>query len=155
MAIPVIGGATITYRPRALRSMLELPGGEVVNYHSAVAGRVVRSAKKFVGVAKPTPSRRESGKLKRSIRAVPKLGAANPRIDIEAGRNPRLDYAYPHHEGTLPHYIEGNPRLVFFWDDRGEWVSFTFVFHPGTKPNRFLTKAARVNGLQVTRALRS
>jgi hypothetical protein len=50
-----------------------------------------------------------------------------------------------HHEGTRPHTIRARrkPLLVFFWPKAGRVVSFKQVNHPGTKPNRFLTKPLR------------
>lgn len=54
------------------------------------------------------------------------------------------------HEGTQPHTISARlkPRLVFFWPngpDGARVYSFKSVQHPGTQPNRFLTRAlARV-----------
>lgn len=52
-------------------------------------------------------------------------------------------YALYVHEGTRPHVIEGNPLLGFFWPKVGQFVVFPRVNHPGTKPNRFLTRALR------------
>lgn len=52
-------------------------------------------------------------------------------------------YAFFVHEGTRPHVIEGKPLLAFFWNVTGAFMVLPRVNHPGTKPNRFLTRALR------------
>lgn len=153
-ASPVIDAVIIRFRPTAVEGLLRGPHGEVVRYESAVAGRVVTVAKRRVGVNAPRPGAPGGGKLKRSIRARPRLRFKEPAIDVEAGRNPPLRYAYPHHEGGEAHTIDGNPWLHFFWEKKGEFISILSVQHPGNKANPFLVDAARIVGLRVKRARR-
>lgn len=158
MATPVINSVIIRFRPAALKRMLSEPGGEVVTYQSATAAKVVTIAKRRVGVNKPRPGGETGGKLKRSIRQRFRVGGRflNPAIDVEAGRNPPLRYAYWHHEGGDPHEIRPKRRnmLVFFWEKKGDWAWFQLVNHPGNRENPFLVDAARIVGLRVTRARR-
>lgn len=65
------------------------------------------------------------------------------------------------HEGTKPHH-EPKTRpgpMHFFWERKGEWVTFKSVHHPGIKPVRYLTDPLKLvgkrNGFKVTITLSS
>lgn len=89
------------------------------------ARRVQVGAQRQVGV--------RSGRLLRSIKVEafyrPKTGAY-----IGSG----VRYAMLHHEGTRPHIIAPQGRVLTF-TSKGRRVHARKVLHPGTKPNRFLT----------------
>lgn len=68
------------------------------------------------------------------------LVGANPAMGSEIG------YALWHHEGTQPHHIyPRNAKALRFPDRRrgGTIVYRSSVFHPGTKPNKYLTQFLR------------
>lgn len=50
-------------------------------------------------------------------------------------------YAWMHHEGTIPHFIFPNTAKVlrFYWERVGRVVYRSFVRHPGTVANKYLT----------------
>lgn len=58
--------------------------------------------------------------------------------------SPKTGYAFWHHEGTWPHWIRPkNPSGVLKFVSRGMVVYARRVWHPGTTPNRFLTRWLR------------
>jgi hypothetical protein len=67
-----------------------------------------------------------------AVRIVSDTTPCNPR---------RASYSLFVHEGTPPHRIEGRPLLAFDWPNgpTGGMFFATFVNHPGTAPNRFLS----------------
>lgn len=103
--------------------------------------RVAARAKELVGYGVGQPGRPHSGKHLRDAIAT-RLKDSPGGVVCEIGIfGSGVGRAIWHHEGTEPHPIIGNPRLVFFWPKAGRVVAFPRVDHPGTKPNRFLTKA--------------
>lgn len=112
------------------------PSGPVDPYTRAQAVKVASVARRLVGV--------KSGKLRSSIRVSP---SRRPSYNVEA----RAPYALFHHEGTRPHDI-GSPVLIEApdtWRYIGRSPAGKGKRHPGTKPNRFLTDAARRVGLRT------
>lgn len=90
--------------------------------------RTVIRAKKDVGV--------KSGALRASIYST---HTGSPRGQRGAVIAP-LSYALAHHRGTKPHIIKASsaPKLVFMSGSR--LIRTPIVKHPGTRPNRFLSK---------------
>ena len=76
-----------------------------------------------------------TGNLRAKI-AVDKIG------ELTYSVIPKTEYAVWVHDGTRPHYIEGNNYL--YWNGASHPV--THVFHPGTKPNPFMLR-----GLEASR----
>lgn len=107
------------------------------------AERVKIRAKELVGVSEPDPvprtNPRRPGTLRDSI--VKRIGTHRGRFAVLVGSD-RPETLW-HHEGTQPHVIVATkaPRLVFYWGRVGRVVAFQRVNHPGTRPNRFLTRA--------------
>lgn len=110
----------------AVEAYVNNPRGEIFQEIVKRANRVEEAAKRMVGV--------DTGALRASIktRVVP---ARAPRIEIGATRS----YALMHHEGTRPHMIRPHLRRNLRFKVQGRVVYAREVFHPGTRPNRFLT----------------
>lgn len=130
--------AGVTFDPQALAELLRGPKGPVTR-HAIVLGEKVRQrAKQRVGV--------KTGRLQRSI--VKRVTARPSGPVVLVGSD--VPYAKHHHNGTRPHVIvprQAGGVLVFEVD--GTRVFTRRVNHPGTRPNRFLTDAARDVGLNV------
>jgi hypothetical protein len=92
------------------------------------ANRVVRAAKLQVGV--------HSGYLKNNIALSWGIKTGEVMtISIEAD----APYATYHHDGTRPHVIRPvHAKALRFVGKDGRVVFAKSVYHPGTKPNRFL-----------------
>lgn len=90
--------------------------------------RTIIRAKKDVGV--------KSGALRASIFSTHVGSPGGQRGAVIAP----LSYALAHHEGTRPHIIRASsaPKLVFMSGSR--LIRTPIVKHPGTRPNRFLSK---------------
>lgn len=109
---------------------------------------VKRGAQRRVGVWQPDPgdpfaarreARRRGGTLRDSIVKRIVLIDALPAC-LVGSEDP---IALLHHEGTSPHAIiaRRKPLLVFWSAKHAKVVRTRSVFHPGTKPNRFLVNA--------------
>lgn len=162
MATPLIGGARITIRNTPYNRMLRGPDGEVFKFVAKTGGRVLVVAKKEVGVNAPRPDAPAGGKLRRSGRMVPKSRGIEVGVEIQFGRNPKLDYAFPHHQGGQPHTITPvNAQALFFWiedpgfTEGGDFVTAKIVHHPGNESNPFLINAAKIVGLKPVRVMRT
>lgn len=139
-------GGEVVFDPVALAALLRGPDGPVQRRMIVDAEDVRQEARRLVGVSRPDPvprrRPRRPGTLRDSIvkRAVDRGGEVVWQVGSED------PVALLHHEGTMPHPIEARraPRLVFFWRRAGRVVAFRRVFHPGTRPNRFLTGALGV-----------
>lgn len=111
--------------------------GRVNELTETVAGKTQAQLKAKAPVGKVVPGGRPPGGLQRSI-----------SFDMEgtSAKFTAAGYAGYVIGGTSPHDITGNPLLAFFWERTGDFVVFTKVRHPGTKPNDFrdpaLTAAA-------------
>jgi len=141
--------------PAALAKLLRSPQGPVMRSAIRAGEEVKREAKKLVGVYRPPDAysashrARKPGQLRDSIVKRVVQTSKGPAVQVVA----EDEIALWHHEGTRPHVIRPRrkPLLVFFWPKAGRVVSFKHVNHPGTKPNRFLTKplnALRRRGLR-------
>jgi len=134
--------ARVTIDRSALKRLTG-PNGPVDADARAKAVKVARIARTLVGVS-PGP---QGGRLRSSIRVSP---SRRPAWNVEAGRNPRVPYAYMHHQGTRAHDI-GSPVFIFGvgWRYIGRSPAGRGKKHPGTKANPYLTEAARRVGLKV------
>ena len=132
--------ARVVMDPAKLAEVLRGPNGPVMRRLIQDGEAVKDRARQLVGVHKPVPGERRnrrSGQLRDSI-----VKRIRPEGYVEVGSEDPI--ALLHHEGTPPHQITGNPRLVFFWPKVGRVVSFPKVNHPGTRPNPYLVRALDV-----------
>lgn len=85
----------------------------------------------------------KTGKLTQSMRAVPGRGGRfgwNGTVTVSA------PYAVYVNNGTVPHEIlpkRAGGLLRFYWPKIGAWVALRKVWHPGTYPAGFVTRAQR------------
>lgn len=128
----------IVWRQPQLHIFLNEPRGEVGQYLWDKSMWFIIAAKRQVGV--------QTRELQSSITILEKSGRRGGQV-WKIGS--RMRYAYYHHEGTLPHMIQGKRknqyrrRVLRF--SRGGTVIFAHrVMHPGTRPNRFLSDNLRV-----------
>lgn len=97
------------------------------------ARKVEHAAKAMAGI--------ETGRLRRSIKSevIPGLrGIPQIRVGSSVG------YAELHHEGTRPHVILPHMRHRLRFKIHGRVIYATQVFHPGTRPNHYLTTPLRL-----------
>lgn len=91
----------------------------------------------------------QTGELIGSITTDYGKHEASGDLESKVGANPHasvgVGYGVWHHEGTWPHWIfPRNPSGVLRFASRGMVVYARRVWHPGTKPNKFLTRWLRV-----------
>lgn len=142
-------GYRITVDPQKLAEVLRSPNGPVMRRLIEDGELVKREAQRLVGVYRPPDAysaatrRRRPGTLRDSITKRVVAGPGG-QPEVQVGSDDKI--ALWHHEGTIPHTIRPRtkPLLVFFWPKVGRVVAFRSVNHPGTQPNRFLTKALAV-----------
>ena len=138
-------GTYVVIQPAALQALLESPNGPVVRDLMRRANAVKTEAQRLVGVYVPPPAgpqrtNRRPGTLRDSIVVRLARGGVNG-VSAIVGSDDKI--ALWHHEGTVPHVIVPRNRrwLAFYWRRVGAVVFAKRVNHPGTRPNRFLTKA--------------
>lgn len=142
-------GYRIAIDPQKLAEILRSPNGPVMRRMIEDGELVKREARRLVGVYQPPDAysaanrRRRPGTLRDSITKRVVAGPGGQPV-VEVGSDDKI--ALLHHEGTVPHTIRprNKPLLVFYWRRVGAVVAFKAVNHPGTQPNRFLTKALAV-----------
>lgn len=139
------GDVFVRLNGAALDSVLKGPNGLVVKDLIVRAERVKIEARRIAPVGKQHPGQKRKfppGQLRDSL--VKTIVTVAGDIGIIVGSS--LDYAFYVHEGTRPHTIVPRkaPALVFFSERAGRVIVTKLVHHPGTQPNRFLTKALRV-----------
>ena len=85
-----------------------------------------------------------------TLNSIDSMFYTQPGGDFAArvGANPsgeRIGVAFWHHEGTHPHVIKPRTARMLRFPDRrtGQIVFRHRVFHPGTKPNPYLTRHIR------------
>jgi hypothetical protein len=112
----------------AIRFYVSSPNEPVQRDLRRRANSVQRMARRMVGV--------ETGQLRASIRTeiIPGLNGV-PGIRVGSSVN----HALMHHEGTRPHLILPHLRQRLRFKVRGRVVYATHVWHPGTRPNHYLT----------------
>ena len=132
--------------PQQLARLLNSPNGPVMRSLFRDGERVKQEAKREVGVWAPPPGApgwvsanraRRPGTLRDSI--VKRFVNTSRGLAVQVIAEDEI--ALWHHEGTRAHTIRARskPLLVFFTG--GRTVRTVQVSHPGTAPNRFLTKA--------------
>lgn len=129
--------------PQALAKLLRSEQGPVVRRLLEDGELVKDEAKRLVGVSEPVPGERRKrphGQLRDRI--VKRVVTRGDDVAVQVGADDPI--ALMHHEGTDPHIIQGNPKLVFYWGKVAKVVAFPRVNHPGTKPNHYLTDAMQV-----------
>lgn len=136
-----IGGLSVSFqlygsRVKIYNSVLNYethsPGGMVSNHLTKIGRRIVRDARRQVGV--------RTGKLRNSIELNHIAFREGAAIKIGS----RLHYAYLHHEGSKPHVITPNPpNQVLVFGKGSRVVHARVVNHPGTRPNRYLSDQLR------------
>lgn len=124
--------SSIRIDQRGVQDMFQSPNGDVRQY-------LERQAKKIVALARMKAGK-ETGRLIRSI-GFRVLNVPNG-IVVEIGSGVR--HALMHHEGTRPHVINASPGRVLRFKQGGRVVYAQRVYHPGTRPNRYLTDAMRI-----------
>jgi hypothetical protein len=135
----------VIVNPAALAKLLRSPQGPVMRAAIRQGELVKEEAKRLVGVYRPPDAYssanrgRKPGTLRDSIVKRVVQTPTGPAVQVVA----EDEIALWHHEGTRPHTISARrkPLLVFYWPKAGKVVAAKQISHPGTKPNRFLTKA--------------
>lgn len=129
--------------PAALAQLLRGPTGPVYRKMIEDANLVKNEARRLAPVHQPQPGERRArrpGTLRDSI--VTRVTEEGGEVAVYVGSNDPVALFVT--EGTVPHRIEGNPLLVFYWPKEGQVVYFHHVNHPGTRPNRFLLDALNI-----------
>jgi hypothetical protein len=123
---------------RQVAQLFNSPAGPVMRHLSVRATRIQLSARLRAG--------HRTGMLRASIvKRFVRVGSQAAIMLIAVA-----PHALIHHEGTRPHVITArNAPFLVFPSKTGGLVFARSVNHPGTKPNRFLTDAARADGLRV------
>lgn len=128
----IYSGVDFKFYPGVLEEQLQGETGIVARYMRRKARVHVALSKSSVGVS--------TGALRNSIGFTESRVAGGRKVVIYA----RKSYATLHHEGTRPHIIQASRptgRLVFVAGGRARAVRR--VSHPGTRPNKFLSRYLR------------
>lgn len=122
--LKVVSKKLVLNHPK-LNTYLKGPSGDLWKWLDKKGDKVVRSAKRQVGV--------QTGLLRRSIHMRHTVNMAGQQLWIGS----EVRYGYMHHQGTRPHIIapKNGGALVL----RSGAVVRGAVRHPGTKANRFLS----------------
>jgi hypothetical protein len=122
----------LVFNEPVIQRMLNSPEGDVGQYLARRGRLIVFAAKKQVGV--------KTGQLRESIHMRHLYDSRGQFLMIGSEKH----YALLHHEGSRPHTISPN-RAQTLKFTRGAQVVYTKrVYHPGTKPNRYLTDHLRL-----------
>lgn len=107
--------------------LLKHPDDLVGTYLKKRGARLTALAKAQVGV--------DTGDLKKSIsyKIITLHGSLAVRVTAADKK------AMMHHEGTRPHIIRPRRKQTLRFKQHGKIVYAKVVYHPGTRPNRFLT----------------
>lgn len=119
--------ASITFYDDVINHMLKHPGGMVGRWMDKKGSRLVALAKAQVGV--------DTGALRSSISHQTTGQSYGIRVRVSATDKK----AMMHHEGTRAHFIHPRRAQVLRFKHNGRIVYAKQVWHPGTKPNKFLT----------------
>lgn len=122
---------------RAVAALLSSEQGPVMRHIALRATRIQQRAKQQVG--------KRSRRLERSI--VKRFVRTSLGASVWVGSDE--PHALVHHEGSRPHLIEPKNARVLVFEVGGVTVYAARVNHPGTQPNRYLTDAAKAEGLRV------
>lgn len=119
--------AYIVFDEGAMARLTKSPSGMVGQWMDKKGYRLVRYAKAQAGV--------DTGDLRRSI-SHRTTGRAYGILTTVSATDRK---AMMHHEGTRAHRIEARRAKVLRFSMGGRTVYAKQVWHPGTKPNRYLT----------------
>ena len=119
--------AFIIFNEAEMHRMLRTPNGMVGEWMDQKGRTLVGLAKRQVGV--------DTGDLRRSI--THKTTGESYGVQVLVSANDEI--AMMHHNGTRAHRIEPVRQQVLRFVVRGKVVYARQVWHPGTKPNKFLT----------------
>jgi hypothetical protein len=93
------------------------------------ASRVLQGARQQVGV--------RTGQLRSNLH---KEWITGPSGDVGQRVGSNVPYAWLHHDGTRPHIIAARrAKLLRYVNRQGQVVFARTVFHPGTRPNKYLS----------------
>lgn len=101
--------------------------GDLYRHLGKLGREIERAAKRMVGV--------DSGELRADIHYRIRHDQAGPFVEVGAD----LPYAKMHHDGTVPHVIAARNTRFLRFTQRGRVVYARRVYHPGTRPNPYLT----------------
>lgn len=124
----------LKFREGALGRELYTPAGGLWAYLERKGEAAELGAKRRVGV--------KTGTLRNSIhrRHDSVFGGSMAGQVLKIG-SWGVSYALAHHEGTGPHWITPkNNEMLSFSNKRGARVFATAVYHPGTRPNPYLSR---------------
>lgn len=119
-------------RKAEMDKMLNNPTGDTGRYLKRRGELIRTAAKTQVGV--------DTGALRASIHLQHRRDARGQFIRVGSP----LDYAWDHHRGTRPHLIRPDRKSVLKYTKGGKVFYAHAVMHPGTKPNRFLSRNLRL-----------
>lgn len=111
---------------------VQAPNSPVVHHLEALGQAVRQLARR--------QAKKSSGLLSRSIEmSTDTRGPTAPVVEVGS----QLRYAFMHHEGTRPHVILPKHGGYLRFMSRGKVVYARRVYHPGTRPNHYLTDPLR------------
>lgn len=119
--------AYIVFDEGAMSRLTKSPSGMVGQWMDRKGSRLVGYAKAQVGV--------DTGDLRRSI-SHRTTGRAYGILTTVSAKDRK---AMMHHEGTRAHRIEPRRQKTLRFSVGGRTVYAKQIWHPGTKPNRYLT----------------
>jgi len=127
----------LTFREQELYKELQTSSGGLWRYLEVQGAKAVVGAQRKVGV--------KTGTLRKSIHKRHlgyTVSGGGQYLMVGSWTVP---YAELHHRGTKPHWITPKPtsgvgrNVLTFSNKKGGIVHTTAVFHPGTKPNKYLS----------------
>lgn len=125
-----------------VRSVFVLDRTEYTKYTKTTHGDVYKYLEKLarqLEVRAKAQVNKRSGALAASIKSS--VEQHDGEISIRIGSP--LNYALLVHEGTKPHVITAHGGRLLRFTVRGQIVYARRVYHPGTRPNRYLTDNIR------------
>lgn len=133
--------AVVRLRNRELQQLLEGRQGPTMRFLMGKSTQMKGRARIRVG--------KRSHDLERSIATRPITVGGQPGVAVGVFGGRAARYAMIHHDGSRPHVIQASPGKLLRFEIGGDVIFAKRVRHPGTKPNRFLTDAARDVGLTI------
>lgn len=118
--------ARVTFYDPEMDWLLKNPAGPTGRFLAGVGREIMRKSRIQVGV--------RTGALKASIRMSHSRDPLGQKIVVGS----KMNYAYLHHEGSIPHVIVPKNAKMLKFVSRGRMVLKDRVMHPGTKANKYL-----------------
>lgn len=107
----------------------------MINGDDGLVGRYMKRKARAITAAAKAQVGYKTGALKKSIHFRHTTHAYGHKLWIGS----RLSYAYMHHEGTKPHVILPKKAEVLRFSKGTRVIYSRAVYHPGTRPNRYLS----------------